>query len=465
MAQPGRRPQLPALRVLRPVDDHRPQQPLDTGIVRALWMSHEQLLAQSARLRSPLVLRCLQDYLLGKRQAARFGRLPRPRNRPAGGRRRQPVAVARGVQSAPCPRASKESSSACPAASIPPSPRLLLKRAGFDVHGLYMSNWEDDDSYCTGAQDFQDARAVAAELGIPLHRVSFAERVSRARVRVLPHRISRRPHAQPRRALQSRNQVRHLPRLCRAARRRALRHRPLRAPRARPAKDRCCSRRATRTRTSPTSCTPSRASISPASCFPLGELTKTEVRALAREAGLAGVRQARQHRHLFHRRAAVPRIPRAIHPDHARRHRHRTRRARWTPPRAGVLHAGPTRRPRDRRPRRAARGCLVRRRERISRATSSSPCRGTITPCSSVVRWPPAPATGWCSPARLEFESQIKVRYRQADQACQARLDASGALEVRFAQPQRAVTPGQFAVLYDGDRCLGGGVIERTTPQ
>ena len=44
-----------------------------------------------------------------------------------------------------------------------------------------MSNWEDDDSYCTGAQDFQDARAVAAELDIPLHRVSFAEEY-RARV-------------------------------------------------------------------------------------------------------------------------------------------------------------------------------------------------------------------------------------------------------------------------------------------
>src|SRR5215469_18511685 len=52
---------------------------------------------------------------------------------------------------------------------------LLLKEAGWQVHGLFMSNWdEDDDGYCTAAQDFQDARAVAAELDIPLHRVSFA---------------------------------------------------------------------------------------------------------------------------------------------------------------------------------------------------------------------------------------------------------------------------------------------------
>jgi 8-oxo-dGTP pyrophosphatase MutT (NUDIX family) len=49
------------------VDDHRPDQPLDTGIVRAVWMSHEQLRAQPGRLRSPLVLRCLDDYLQGVR--------------------------------------------------------------------------------------------------------------------------------------------------------------------------------------------------------------------------------------------------------------------------------------------------------------------------------------------------------------------------------------------------------------
>ena len=50
------------------VDDHRPGQPLDTGIQRALWLSRDQLLAQPGRLRSPLVMRCLDDYLLGKRQ-------------------------------------------------------------------------------------------------------------------------------------------------------------------------------------------------------------------------------------------------------------------------------------------------------------------------------------------------------------------------------------------------------------
>ena len=58
---------------------------------------------------------------------------------------------------------------------------LLLKAQGYDVQGLFMSNWEDDDAYCTGAQDFQDARASALELGIPLHRVSFAAEY-RARV-------------------------------------------------------------------------------------------------------------------------------------------------------------------------------------------------------------------------------------------------------------------------------------------
>ena len=52
---------------------------------------------------------------------------------------------------------------------------LLLKEQGWDVQALFMSNWdEDEDGYCTAAQDFQDARAVCAQLGIPLHKASFA---------------------------------------------------------------------------------------------------------------------------------------------------------------------------------------------------------------------------------------------------------------------------------------------------
>jgi len=50
------------------VDDHQATQPLDRGIQRALWLSREQLLAQAGRLRTPLVMRCLDDYLLGRRQ-------------------------------------------------------------------------------------------------------------------------------------------------------------------------------------------------------------------------------------------------------------------------------------------------------------------------------------------------------------------------------------------------------------
>jgi len=46
---------------------HDPNRTLDTGILRTLWLSKEELAAQQSRLRSPLVLRCIDDYLDGER--------------------------------------------------------------------------------------------------------------------------------------------------------------------------------------------------------------------------------------------------------------------------------------------------------------------------------------------------------------------------------------------------------------
>jgi len=57
-----------------------------------------------------------------------------------------------------------------------------------------------------------------------------------------------------------------------------------------------------------------------------------------------------------------------------------------------------------------------------------------------------------------------KSRYRQADARCTLALPAEGGIRLEFDAPQWAVTPGQSAVLYDGEVCLGGGVIQRAQP-
>ncbi len=56
-----------------------------------------------------------------------------------------------------------------------------------------------------------------------------------------------------------------------------------------------------------------------------------------------------------------------------------------------------------------------------------------------------------------------KFRYRQPDQAVTVTLDG-GAARIVFDRPQRAITPGQWAVLYRGEECLGGGAIDSLTP-
>jgi tRNA-specific 2-thiouridylase len=338
---------------------------------------------------------------------------------------------------------------------------LLLKRAGHDVHGLYMSNWEEDDDYCTAAQDFQDARATAAELGIPLHRVSFAEQY-RARVFdyfLAEYRAGRTPNPDVlcNREIKFGACLEHAGRL--GAQRFATGHYarlergpdgPVLLKAVDNAKDQSYFLHGVERRHF------ERVS------FPLGELTKGEVRRMAREAGLPVFDKPdstgicfigeRPFREFLARYIASE--PGDIVTDGGEivgRHRGLSF---YTLGQRGGLEIGGRAGPRNEAWYVAGKDLAANRLIAVqghdhpllaSRALTTGPCNWLVQPSAP------------------EFDSQIKVRYRQADQPCHARLGAAGTLTVHFDQPQRAVTPGQFAVLYDGDRCLGGGVIEATS--
>ena len=77
-----------------------------------------------------------------------------------------------------------------------------------------------------------------------------------------------------------------------------------------------------------------------------------------------------------------------------------------------------------------------------------------------------AESVNWIAgaPNEQSFACTAKFRYRQPDQNVTVSVDGAGA-HVAFETPQRAITPGQWVVFYDGERCLGGGPIDVVTPK
>ena len=67
----------------------------------------------------------------------------------------------------------------------------------------------------------------------------------------------------------------------------------------------------------------------------------------------------------------------------------------------------------------------------------------------------------WISIPELTAPMRVKAkaRYRQTEQPCEVTVEEDGSVQVLFDRPQRAITPGQAVVLYDGDTVLGGGTI------
>jgi tRNA-uridine 2-sulfurtransferase len=336
---------------------------------------------------------------------------------------------------------------------------LLLKESGWDVQGLFMSNWdEEDDSYCTAAQDYQDARAVAVELGIALHRVSFA---AEYRARVFAHFLDEQragrtgnPDILCNREIKFGLAVRyaqrlgaawfatgHYARLVRGAAGVELHKAHDRS------KDQSYFLHAV-----------ARAQLE-RTMMPLGEMQKARVRERARRAGLpvfdkpdsTGICFIGERPFAEFLARFLPGTPGPIESaDGAHLGTHRGLAFYTLGQRAGLAIGG--RRGYSQAPwfvaaKNAQRNALVVVQGHDHALLSSSEL------ATGVMHWlTDAPTTA--------LRAQVKVRYRQADQAAQVELRSDGTARIIFDEPQRAVTPGQYAVLYDADRCIGGAVID-----
>ncbi len=338
---------------------------------------------------------------------------------------------------------------------------ILLQQSGADVHALHMTNWEDDDGYCTAADDLQDARNVCGQLGIPLHNVNFSKQY---RDQVFEYfldeyRAGRTPNPDVlcNREIKFgvfRDYARRLGGELLAtghyARSGVVDGHGALFKGADPGKDQSYFLHAVD------------ATALAESVFPLGHMQKAEVRRVARDSGLTihdkkdstgicfiGERPFREFLSTY-----LPANPGDMRtPGGEKIGTHQGLMYYTLGQRQGLGIGG-----------RNDRG------EEPWYVVGKNLDDNVLVVAQGEHEWLFSDrligtAVSWigAAPAGLAtgLHCSAKVRYRQADQRCHATTLADGTVEVRFEQRQKAVAPGQFVVFYDENRCLGGAVIDQ----
>ncbi|MDD2879979.1 MAG: tRNA 2-thiouridine(34) synthase MnmA [Rhodoferax sp.] len=344
----------------------------------------------------------------------------------------------------------------------------LLKQQGHEVIGIFMKNWEDDDNseFCSSNIDFVDAAAVADVIGIEIEHVNFAveykDRVFAEFLREYSSGRTPNPDILCNAEIKFKAFLDHAMRLgaekiatghYARVRLNALTQRHELLKGQDPAKDQSYFlHRLNQAQLANT-------------LFPVGELLKTEVRRIALEIGLPNARKKdstgicfigeRPFRDFLNR--FIAKEPGPIKNDKGHTIGEHVGLSFYTLGQrqglgiGGLKVKGAQRGGGDHAPWFVARKDMERNTLWVVQGHDHPWLLSTELSAQNA-SWVAghAPAPGLLA---------AKTRYRQADAPCALATRDEGSFSLRFPQAQWAVTPGQSAVLYDGDVCLGGGVI------
>lgn len=339
---------------------------------------------------------------------------------------------------------------------------LRLLQQGYRVEGLFMKNWEDDDDaqYCAAKEDMLDAMAVADKLGIEFHYANFAreywDRVFAYFLQEYQAGRTPNPDILCNREIKFRAFLDHAQHL--GADLIATGHYAQTISTSEgtqlargddPNKDQSYFLHAV-----------SQQALAK-SLFPLGALQKTQVREIAEQAGLitankkdsTGICFIGERRFADFLKNYLPAQPGPIEsPDGRVLGEHQGLMYHTIGQRQGLNIGG--REDSSGEPWYVA-GKDLSRNTLIAVQGKNHPALFAHGLIAAGIHWINQPDTSQPLTA--------KIRYRQPDQAIVIESINADAIQVRFNTPQRAITPGQSIVFYQGAYCLGGGVIQQAT--